>query len=336
MLFKKKIPNENDNKEIKEKTKEKGKFLDKPVKLKSATGIKVVRFVLWAFIIFLIIRGAVTILKPDPINTILKSQKDFEAKLSSENLLESRAFSFAENFANEYFNLYFGDAEDYTNRLRKYMYEDTLNSLNKKGYMTTDYVKAYSVEKYSDNQLDVFVYAKVQYRTEKGGQDKVHDVKKRQYDIHLRNVYIKIPIYYDKNENMIVEDAPLFVSEPENIDYKLVDNYSDKEIADNNKTNEIKDSLNQFLKSYYQEEQTQVDYFLKVPGSIKAVKSDHRFNGIEAITVIILDSNKYKAVVEYTVNSPGKDLKQKINLALIFEGDKYLIETMNTRTVNVK
>lgn len=58
MFFKKKGTNEKIDKETKEKNKDKSKkkFLDKPVKLKSATGIRVARFTLWALIVFLIIR----------------------------------------------------------------------------------------------------------------------------------------------------------------------------------------------------------------------------------------------------------------------------------------
>ena len=101
-------------------------------------------------------------------------------------------------------------------------------------------------------------------------------------------------------------------------------------------TNTIKDSLNQFLKSYYQEEQTQVDYFLKVPGSIKAVRAGDEFKGVESIKAIILDNNKYKAIVEYKINFSGKVISQKTNIDLTFEGDKYLVESMDTRTLNIK
>ena len=333
MFFKRKIPKE---KGIKEKKSIKEKILDKPVKLKSATGIRVARYILWTLIVFLLIRGAVSILKPSPINIILDNQEKFEAKLSKESLLESRAFSFAENFAEEYFNLYYGDSEDYSNRLSKYMDKQIIDGLDKKGYMTTDHVKAYSVERYSENQLDVFVYSKVQFRTEKKGQDKVQDVTKKQYNIHKKDVYIKVPIFYDDNGNMIVEDAPLIVAAPDLASYEIKDTYLGEEVADNDTTNAIKDSLNQFLKSYYQEEQTQVDYFLKSPGSIKAVRAGDEFTGIESIKVIVLGSNKYKSIVEYKINSPGKTVKQKVNIDLTFEGDKYLVESMNSRTLNIK
>lgn len=333
MFFKRKIPKE---KVIKQKKSIKEKILDKPVKLKSATGIRIARYTLWTLIVFLLIRGAVSVLKPSPLSTILDNQEKFEAKLSKESLLESRAFSFAENFAKEYFNLYFGNAEDYTNRLSKYMDRRIIDTLDKNGYMTTDYVKAYSVERYSENQLDVFVYSKVQFRTEKAEQDKVQDVTQRQYDIHQKDVYIEVPIFYDDNGNMIVEDAPLIVSAPDAANYELKDTYLGKEIADNDTTNLIKDSLNQFLKAYYQEEQTQLDYFLKSPGSIVAVRSGDEFTGIESIKVIVLDSNKYKAIVEYKTNSPGKTINQKINIDLTFESDRYLVESMDTRTLNIK
>lgn len=333
MLFKRK---ESKEKGKRQKKSIKNKILDKPVKLKSATGIRLARYTLWTLIIFLIIRGAVSILKPSPINTILDKQEKFEAKLSKESLLESRAFSFAENFTNEYFNLYFGNEEDYINRLRKYMDKQIIDTLDKKGYMATDHVKAYSVERYSKNQLDVYVYAKVQFRTEKAGQDKVQDVTKRQYDIHQKNVYIKVPIFYDDNGNMIVEDAPLVVSAPEKAGYERKDNYLGEEIANIDTTNAIKESLTQFLKSYYQEEQTQADYFLKTPGSIKAVNAGDEFKSIDSIKAVVLDNNKYKAIVEYKISSSGKVITQKVNIDLTFEGDKYLVESMDTRTINIK
>lgn len=340
---KKNLQNEEAKKKKEDKNKEKGekkslkeRILDKPVKLKTDTGIKVLRFIIWAFIILIFIRGIGTIIKADPVKEIKKEQDEFLVQLSERNLLESRAFSFAESFAREYFTIYIDGKDDYIKRLSKYMQNSVAETVDATGYMIPDEVRAYNIEKYSDNQVDVFVHGIVQIKTEKPGQEGITDKNKKQYDTTLKDVYIKVPIFVDKLGNMIVEDLPLLIGEPTLPEYKRVDNTLGASSADYNIQEDIKGSINQFLKAYYEEEQTQVDYFLIKPGSIKAVGGNSIFKEIESIKVYDLGSNKYQAILVYKVNNSGKELRQKININLEYKDDKYLISEMNTRTTNLK
>lgn len=340
---KKNLQNEEVKKKKEDKNKEKGekkslkeRILDKPVKLKTDTGIKVLRFIIWAFIILIFIRGIGTIIKADPVKEIKKEQDEFLVQLSERNLLESRAFSFAESFAREYFTIYIDGKDDYIKRLSKYMQNSVAETVDATGYMIPDEVRAYNIEKYSDNQVDVFVHGIVQIKTEKPGQEGITDKNQKQYDTTLKDVYIKVPIFVDKLGNMIVEDLPLLIGEPTLPEYKRVDNTLGASSADYNIQEDIKGSINQFLKAYYEEEQTQVDYFLIKPGSIKAVGGNSTFKEIESIKVYDLGSNKYQAILVYKVNNSGKELRQKININLEYKDDKYLISEMNTRTTNLK
>ncbi|MDU5695408.1 hypothetical protein, partial [Clostridium sp.] len=81
MKFFRKKKNEEENVQAntprKEKKKLKDRILDKPVKLKTDTGIKGLRFTIWAFIILIFIRGIGTIIKADPVKEIKKEQDEF-------------------------------------------------------------------------------------------------------------------------------------------------------------------------------------------------------------------------------------------------------------------
>jgi len=169
-----------------EKKSLKERILDKPVKLKTDTGIKVLRFTIWAFIILIFIRGIGTIIKADPVKEIKKEQDEFLVQLSERNLLESRAFSFAESFAREYFTIYIDGKDDYIKRLSKYMQNSVAETVDATGYMIPDEVRAYNLEKYSENQVDVFVHGIVQIKTEKPGQEGITDKNQKQYDTTLK------------------------------------------------------------------------------------------------------------------------------------------------------
>lgn len=320
----------------KEKTEKKVlKSKRQTVKLKRDIGIKVFRIIIWGILLLFTIRGVVAVTRPNPINEMVGKQKDFENQIAKNNIIESRSFSFAESFAREYFTLFDGKHDDYKNRLREYMQKDIVEKVDTKGCMQVESVQAYDLKRYSENQLDVFVHAIVIYNVEVPGQDKVTDVKNKVYDTSKRDVYIDIPIYYAENREMIVEDLPLIVAKP-SIANISENKYIENDTLNGYKVNEIKDSLTEFFKAYYQETQTQVDYFLIVPGSIRGVNERYKFNSIEECSVYDLGNNKYKAVVTLKVEDEGKIFKQEVNLNITYKTDRYMIESLDTRGKNIK
>lgn len=337
MSFFKKKGKEKNGKEVKEKKneekKEKG-VNKKQIRLKSNTPIRVVRVIMYVVLIICTIRGGATFFKPDPIEQMLQEQDKFKAELSKNNLVEGKAFSFAENFSREYFTLYPNEKDDYKQRLSKYMPLQIIESLDTDGYMLVNSVNAYDMSKYSDTQLDVYVYAKVEYKVEKPGQETISNVKQKLYDTSIRDVYIKVPIYFD-GENMAVEGIPLIVGGP-GLASVNNESYLDSNMAKESVASNIRASLNEFFKSYYQEKQTQVDYFLSIPGSIKAAGGKYTFNEFEETKIYDLGSNKYKAIVKYSVTDAGKKIRQTANLSIVYKDDKYIIENLDMRTRNIK
>lgn len=339
-IFKKKSEdNQKLEKEIKAKNKQvkKKNTKEKKVsKLKSDIGVKAVRWFIWTIIILVCIRGVLSIIKPDPVNTVKKNNEEFKVQLSKDNQIESRAFSFAESFTREYFTLYSGEREDYQKRLSKYISRSKIENIDVKGNTSIDSVQAYNIERYSEDQLDVYVHAKTQIRTEKPGQEIITDPNLKQYDVSLKDVYLKVPIYYTSSGEMAVESLPILVGAPKMAMEKVNTENIGLGSASGGVTNEIKDSLNQFFKAYYQADQTQVDYFLQKPGSISAVGMDTSFKGIEKNSVYDLGSNQFKAVVEFKVEMGGKTVNQSSNVNLEYKDNKYLIKTIDSRTVNFK
>lgn len=333
-LLKKKNGETIKPKEVNVKNVEKNK--NKPQKLKKTTGIKVLRSIVWIIIGLVCLKGILSIVKPDPVRVIQKNDEKFKAELSKENQIESRAFSFAESFAREYFTLYSGEKEDYQKRLAKYIERSKVEGVDVKGNTSVDSVQAYNIKKYRDNQLDVYVYAKIQVKVEKPGQEAISNPNMKQYDITLKDVYIDVPIYYTASGEMVVENLPIMVGTPKIATQKENTESMGLGLASNVTVNEIQDSLNQFFKAYYQGDQTQVDYFLDKPGNITAVAGDIKFTEIEKNNVYDLGNNEFKAIVEFKVDMVGKSVNQKMNVNLGYKDGKYLIKNIDARVTNYK
>ncbi len=337
MFIKRKGEKSKEKAELKEEKKEEKakKSNSNPVKLRSNIGIRILRIFVWGIFILFFIRGVIAIVRPDPVGEMQQLQKKFETKVSENNVIEGRAFSYAESFARDYFTLYQGKYEDYKTRLSKYMRDGEVNGVDTKGNMEVQSVTAYDVKRYSDNQLDVYVHAIVVYRTEKPGQEEVTDPDMKSYDTSLKDVYMDVPIYYNENREMVVEDLPIFIGGPAQAAL------TDKEIENLNtvtgsKMTEIKNSISEFFKAYYQESQTQVDYFLEKPGVIKATGSQYKFEKLNDSQIYDLGGGKYKAVVSVNVIAEGKTFRQNMNMNLIYQGDRYMIQSLETRSKNIK
>lgn len=318
--------------------KKKSKISEKPVKLKRNIGIKILKIVIWVIFIFFAVRGAMALVKPDPINEMKANEKKFQEKIAKDSAIEERSFAFAEDFAREYFTLFDGKYDDYKNRLNGYMLRDVVERLDTKGCMEVQSVSAYDFKRYSDNQLDIFLHAVVLYKVEVKSQTPTKDeleLKNKEYTTSKRDIYIDIPIYYTNAREMVVEDIPLIVSKPSiaNIDEVK---YLSNDTLSGNSVNEVRNSLTEFFKSYYQETQTQVDYFLTVPGSIRGADGQYKFNSMDECTVYDLGNGTYKAIVVLKVDDVGKVFRQQVNVNLIYKNDRYMIDSLDTRGKNLK
>lgn len=324
-------------KQQKEQQKQEMKLMkqEKKAKLKKRSGMKAVRIFVWTIIVFVLARGTVTLIKGDPLKQMEKNQVAYAEALKDENTINRKVFGFAENFVQKYYT-YSEDARDeYASGLEAYMEKDSIRGLDVsiKGDSVVRLAKGYDIQKYSDSQVDVYVYVQMNRTI----VDEAATEIDKKYKYVDEDMYLKIPIYIDPNTKaMIVEDVPLLVGKPD-IASLPDDESSDFEVLTGTSATKIQDSIEEFLKVYYTSNQTQVDYFLTEPGKIKTASNGDQFefDDIKECKATRLDNENYLTTVEYTILDNGLSTKQKINIKLKLVDGRYLVEELNTRCTNL-
>lgn len=323
---------ERDEKRKKEKLNKKLNK-NKETKLVKKTPYKAIRIALWVLIGIILFRGTMTLIRGSEADKIDKQNKAFLQTLSKESGLEARAFNFAEAFTRDYFNRYPVNTDYFKNNMMQYTSEQLANDMNNDSYSETISVSTFSFAKYSENQVNVKVEAKIKQYTPKSGQDKVAK-DKLAYDMNLVTECIEVPIYISNNGNMSVDDLPVMVSMPQKAQVPAKQ-YTGETETDADTVNKINNSIGQFFKAYYELDQTQLDYFL-ADGSkeITGTNGQYKLSKIDAINIYKVGS-EYLATVDLTINNYGNDLKQHFNVTLVKQGDKYLIKSLQPRISNL-
>lgn len=302
-------------------------------KLISFNGMKVLRGVVWTMIVILIIRGGATLFRGDQAEAIAKQNKEFLDKLSESSGLEVKLFSFAEEFTREFFTRYPSNTEDFKKRILKFTTEQLANDMNNSSYSEIINVSAFSFEKYSENQYDVSVCAKIKQYVLKDGQESVPQENK-EYDTALVTEYIKVPIYVDDNGQMLVEDIPAIIAAPEKAEIKSTE-YRGEEVSDLEEAKKINDMITEFFKAYYSGEQTQLDYFLENREAIKVETGRYEFEKVDSTNIYTLGNNEYLVTVNLKIKAFNNELVQRFNIKLVENGDKFLVKELNTRVKNL-
>lgn len=302
-------------------------------KLVKFNGLKAIRWVLWTLIVILIIRGGVTLIKGDQAEAIVKQNELFLENLSKSTGLEAKLFSFAEEFTREFFTRYPSNTEDFKKRILKFTTEQLANDMNNSSYSEIINASAFSFAKYSDNQFDVSVCAKIKQYVLKPGQESVPETNK-EYDTALVIEYIKVPIYIDDTGKMIVEDVPGIIAAPEKAELKSTE-YNGEEVTDLEEAKKINDMITEFFKAYYSGEQTQLDYFLENREDIKTETGRYTFEKVDSSSIYNLGNDEYLVTVNLRIKAFDNELLQRFNLTLVKNGDKFLVKELNTRVKNL-
>lgn len=335
-FFKKKIKDEKDGEKKKSKDK---KLLEREINSKKVNKLirfnylKIIRIVLWALIVLIIIRGVVSIIKPNDTQNIISENKKFLEKVENENSLQLRLFSFAEDFTRDYFTRYPINKDDFKNRILKYTTEQLAIDMNNSSYSEIINVSAFYFEKYSDNQYNISVSARIKQFVPKEGQENVQEDKKA-YDNNIITENIKVPIYVDEQGKMIVDSIPMLIAAAEKSNIKIeefnAEGESNQEIV-----KKINDGLNEFFKVYYGGEQTQLDFLLEKEGIIKVTSSQSKFEKINTTKIYKISENEHLVIADINLKSFNNDIKQKVNLTIVKNGDKYLVKQLDTRVSNL-
>lgn len=305
----------------------------KEKKLVSVMPFKIARAFIWVLIGILCFRGGVSVFKGNQSEALKKENEKILNNMEKQSSLETQAFSFAEEFAWDYFSRYPSNTQDFVNRITKYTTEQLANEMNNGTYSDVIYTSAFYFEKYSENQVNVSVKARVRVYTPKAGQEETPK-DQLQYDTNLVDYYLEVPIVFDKNMNMAVDALPVMTAPPEKAYFKNKE-FSGTSENDADKTKKITDSVSQFFKAYYEQNQTQIDYFLVDGADIRGAGQKFSFNKIDRINIYKLSDKEFLAIVDLNVDSFGNAIKQGFNLTVVQEGDKFLVKTLEPRTSNI-
>ena len=305
--------------------------------MRKNTGMKILRIILWVMLVFIFLRGIVSIFRPDTKDEVTAMITDFKENYNQFTNQNSELMSFAQNFTKEYLTYTARGETEYKNRLKPYVSSGLLNS-TKINDCSADaeavYVEAYKIEAYSDCQADVYVLADLEYSNrilEDDGQTYTTQITKDQ-------VILSVPVYY-KNGKYIVEDVPLMVTDTVKMDDYTAEVYSGTSLSDEIQK-EVSLSVDNFLKAYCEQDESVIDYYLgSKADKTKFIGLHGRFSylGIDNIHCYQETGADMVCLVEFRIQDEinGVKMLQKINLSISKSGGKFYINNINTRTGNL-
>lgn len=312
----------------KEKKQEKTHKKETTVILRRNTFLKISRIALWGMLIFFFVKGIFYTFRPDTVTEAENLIQNFNADLEYKKKMNNEVSAFAQNFSREYLTYTAGEEDEYKTRLQQYMAgAGKLDSMEiYRGSSQAIYVQAYRMEQFADHQWDVFVLAEVEYQIFSG----------QEMQTERKQTCMKVPVLAQEN-GMIVEALPMFIHDDVLLkDYKASE-YSGTALDDKT-VSEIKTAVTNFLKAYYEQDETVINYYL----SQDADRSQflgldgrylfYRMNGLrcyqeqgQSDIVCIADFK-----ITDTVNEARLQQKLRVNVVRGIDG-KYYVKTIAPR-----
>lgn len=303
---------------------------EKSIKPRSDLGKRILRGILWAMISFLFLRGCIAVLRPDPLAAYEKRTQTF---ITQQTQLQNQSLAitgFAQNFAQEYLTYAAGDKEGYNSRVTPYLALTVSLDTDIKNTATAVYVQAISLVEQSSTQYDVTVVAKVSYAQSIVGEDGAITTQNR-----LENVSLVVPVEVPAPGQFVVGSLPMFVALPTSPKYS-VPAYEGVQV-DNRVATEIKEVLTNFLKAYYEENQTRIEYYLSPtadPAKFTGLNGTCSFVRTDSVTVYqeAEQPGSFFATVKITVQEPnGQQRAQQFHINLTQSENRYYVSSMGTR-----
>lgn len=301
--------------------------------LKKNTLMRAARAALWGMLLFFFVKGLVYTFRPDTVTEARQLIDEFNKELEIHKKLDSEISAYAQNFAREYLTYTAREETDYKARLKAYMGNaSSLASLEPAaGSARASYVQAYRMEQYAGCQWDVYILAEVEY--EKSGDSTESGQKE------TARTFLKVPVY-EKDGYMIVEELPVLVN-----DDILLQNFSRPEYTGTNLADkdarEVTVSVTNFLKAYYEQDKTVIDYYLSQTADkdrFTGLTGRYRFDKINSLKCYREEGQPYIiCIAEFRVADPmnGTGLLQRLNLQVLQADGRYYIQSMDTRTGNL-
>lgn len=289
---------------------------DNSVAPKSALPQKIIRFILWAMIVFIFAKGAIVSLQGNQAVQMEKVTTQFMQQQAAKQALHFEISSFATNFTKEYLTYAPQQKDGYTTRLAPYVAQNLLFDTNFNNTANVKYVQAYKVQQKLESVYDVSVIAAVEY--ENGS---------------IENTYLKIPIKALEDGYSVI-DFPLIIGAPGAMKYNSTEYFAQE--VDSQITANITGTLENFFTALYQQKQTQIEYYLTQGADRdKFTAIAGRFTFVRNKTIRVYAAgtpNQYlvTAIIVIEDSANKQQLTQRMNLTVLNIDGRYYISDINT------
>ncbi len=293
--------------------------------IKTDSVMKIGRILLWAVILFLLLKGIAGILAPNSEEVLEKKIIDYRAEAELRENIQVKATAFAENFAYEYYTFSGKYNSDYEQRLKRYLAKNLeIRSPSSGPYSTSvSFATAENIHYKTEKDFDVDVHLQVEYTPLEEG------LVKQQKDI-----YIRVPLQADKKEEYAVTSLPVYIPKTEAAKLTAVDTYKGLQV-ETSEVNKIKETLNSFLTVYYSGTTNEITYYLTADSDITAAASGMvEYQRLDYATVCQEEGTReYLVDAKYTVTDNGQVMQQRVFIRLQYAKKHYYIKSINTRPV---
>lgn len=289
------------------------------VKIKTTSVQKIGRTVLWIVITFVMFKGLVSIIKPSQADKVVDQVNQTINVSTNESNALSEAAAFAEAFTREYFTYKKGQGEEYKNRLLNYMHPVALSQINTSINADIDAISAIALtkEKVDNNKFNIELDVKVRYSSNS-----------------VKDIFVRVPIIA-KDKKYSVDDLPFIIQKRETADIEI--QHYDGNLVDTSVSKSIEEMLNNFFKVYTEGSRGEINYYLSDPSqTINGLGKAFKFKSLIDLKVY-KDGDKYLAIVPYLIqdNESGQEIKQNVHMTIVNKDNRYYIEDIDTRTVNI-
>ncbi len=298
---------------------------------------KPLRIIFWIMLTFVFVRGVYVCIKPENEDVINNTIKNFREEFKSFKGENEEIMGFTSNFIYEYLTYDIKGEEDFRSRLKPYVYKEFNydNIYDFKSSARAVYVEPYKKVEYGPNQYDVYVNATVEYVIRNVAEDGTEIEVTESRD----TVTLRVPVYVEHGF-YVIEGCPQYITDTMLLTNHSVPDYSGKSLSEKEEAL-AEDSIENFLKAYYEEKQSVIDYYLtdKTNKEIFAgLNGRYEFVKMEELKIYTSDSGEITALADYSIKDRNNSaiIRQKINLTLVKIKDKYYIQDMNTKTGNLR
>ena len=284
---------------------------EKEEKLRSAAPSTVLRFLLWGILLFLLVRGIVSIFTADSIDKQRVKVENFITQTEQEEASKSRAMAFAEEFLQEYFTYDAQNDGTYEKSMQAYLAKGLTLHVPGNTKLTALQVKAIQATYAADGIINVEASVMVQYEKK------------------TKILMILMPVYVD-GRGCAAAGLPQLIPKdetPETYAYTAELGGSVSE----SKKEEIEDVVDSFLKTYCSGNENELHYYVTddFPYS-KGLNAILDYGGLEKIRIgASEDSSRYFVQADAVLQDEGLQISQTYYINIV-QSDRLYIEDIST------